>query len=139
MTDETLQFDRIDPWVGKYQFLPIRDRDGDAYRATLGDAEAIIEPGDGRVRIAYVEAEGDTRMSDLLTAVVDAVDCQELRFVAPRLSGDDTERIWQDRFDAGDPLDDIIEGYVVTEEDWPDDAPEDDDVATVLDVWWDVD
>lgn len=138
MTDDSLQFDRIDPWVGKYQFLPIRDRDGSAYLATLGDAHAVIEPGYNRLRIAYVEAEGDTRMKELLTAVTDAADCRELRFVSPRLSGDDLDRIWQDRFDAGDPLDEVIEGYDVTEEDWPDDTPEDDDVVTVLDVWWDV-
>ena len=143
MNPQDLRFDRIDPTSGRYRLLPIRDRDGKVFRASLGDAYAIVEPGDdGRLRIPYVEAGEDVRMKHLLNAVVDAVGSQSkttrtLRFVSPRTSDDPIERAWQAiGGDAGPALDEVLHDYEEVEEPWPEDAPEDDDVALCFDVEW---
>jgi hypothetical protein len=145
-TDD-LQIDRIDPTSERARLLPIRDRDGKVYRAALGDAYAIIEPGDdGRLRIPYVQAEGDVRMKHLLTAVVDAVGMNSkttrtLRFVSPRKSDDPLERALRkvSGGNAGPALDEVLNDYTEVKEPWPEDAPEDDDVALCFDVEWHAD
>jgi len=51
-----LRFDRIDPTTPRNRLLAIRDRSRKVYRATKGDAYAVIVPRDGTLRIPYVEA-----------------------------------------------------------------------------------
>lgn len=135
MTDVELAFYRIGPHAGRYQLLPIRDRDGKVFRVEAGDAHAIVEPGDGRLRIPYVEAEGDTRMSDLLSRLVDETDCRNLRFVEPRISDGPLEQYWG-HVATGEPLDEVLRDYEEVEEEW--DASEYHDAQTVLcfDVEW---
>lgn len=134
--EQDIRFDRIDPNAGRYRLLPIRNRDGKVFRASIGDTYAVVEPGDERLRIAYIESGGEYRMKHLLNALVDRVGCHDLRFVSPRTSDDPIERAWQEATDAGPPLDEVLYDYEVVEEPWPEDAPEDDDVARCFDVEW---
>lgn len=129
MTNHELQIDRIDPTAPRYRLLPIRDRAGKAFRASVGDAYAIVEPGDGRLRIPYVEAEGDVRMKHLFDALVDRVGMNKKTAR--------TLRLVYDAMNAGRSLDDALRDYTKVEEEWPADAPEDDDVALCYDVEWD--
>lgn len=135
---------RIDPKAIPYRFLPIRDRDGKVFRVELGDAYAIVEPGDdGRLRIPYVEADGDVRMSDLFDRLVDTVGSESttsrtLRFVSPRPTDGALADAW-DKMAGDRTLADALRDYDVVEEEWPDEAPEDDDVAVCYDTEWVVD
>ena len=141
MTNHELQIGRIDPTAPRYRLLPIRDRTGKVFRASVGDTYAIVEPGDGRLRIPYVEAEGDVRMKHLFDALVDRVGMNKkaartLRFVSPRPTDGPIADLY-DAMNAGRSLDDALRDYTEIEEEWPDDAPEDDDVALCYDVEWD--
>ena len=141
MDTQDLRIDRIDAHRLPYRLLPIRDRDGKSFRVSLGDAYAIVEPGDdGRLRIPYVEAEGDVRMKHLLNALVESVGSQStttrtLRFVSPRPTDGPLADAYDD-MNAGRSLDEALRDYEEVEEDWPEAAPEDDDVALCYDVEW---
>ena len=148
MTPDDLRIDRIDPTVGRYRLLPIRDRDAPVYRATLGDASCVIEPDDTTLRIPWVKAGDDTRMRDLLDAVVDRVGMQSktsrrIRFVcAERETDDDTERFKTALRRLGVPetpsIADVVDGEWVDEE-WSPDTHDVDEAQTIpcYDAVWD--
>lgn len=107
------------------------------YRVTYGDAWAVVEPGDGRIRIPWIQADGDTRMKQLCDALVDATGTRTFRFVSPTTPDDPL----REAFGIEDvpALADVLCGYDEVEEPWPDDAPEDDAVTVCFDVEWNPD
>jgi len=136
-----LRFDRIDPTTGRIRLLAIRDRDRKAYRATLGDAYAIIVPRNGTLRIPYVQAEGDTRMHELLDAVVDAVGSRRIRFVCVG-TGDPIDDALREAVGMNGPrLSDVLHGFDRVDEEWcvdTDDVGED-QIVPCLDGVWSID
>lgn len=144
---DALRFDRIDTTAPRNQLLAIADRDRKVYRATLGDAYAIIEPDDGTLRIPYVQAEGDTRMHELLDAVVDAVGMdskrsRRIRFVCID-TDDEVDRALRDAVGMGDTpsLTEVVHGGERVDEEWSPDTHDVDEAQTVpcLDVEWSID
>ena len=144
---DDLRFDRIDTTSPRNRLLAIRDRDAKVYRATLGDAYAIIEPDDGTLRIPYVQAEGDTRMGDLLDRVVEAVGSsskttRRIRFVCID-TDDEVDRALRDAVGMGDTprLTEVVHGGERVDEEWSPDTHDVEEAQTVpcLDVEWSTD
>jgi len=132
-----LSFARVDPTAGRHRLLAVRDPSRKVYRAEMGDAHAIVVPRDGTLRIPYVEAEGETRMHELIDALTDAVGCRSIRFVAARVRDDPfdraAKRVFGDRY-----LEDVLHDAERVDEEWspPDDAVEKAQTVTCLDVEW---